>query len=334
MILSAIIARVSSLVPIPIHDALAELSVQEYLAVLWPDRSRRTLDGLFTAGRIRSAGQPVAKNRPVNELRELGLVGPLENVLTIPIPESEHVGGMEILHEDARFVVVNKQSGLPVVPTRDGGPASCLSILVRRELSAREGKSAEQFRRYRIVHRLDRLTSGLVFIAKTAEVERRLAADFEHRRIKKEYLALLAGDLGAAQVTVDCPIGPGRKGKMRAQAGEGSQFRKAITRFETLEQFRLSGQTAVTFVRAKPETGRTHQIRVHAWATSHPLAIDPLYGRHPNVETPVLEGMDRLTLHAHRYTLSADWDEPRVFECPLPEDFRAALTWLRSHGPI
>lgn len=82
-----------------------------------------------------------------------------------------------------------------------------------------------------------------------------------------------------------------------------------------------------TLVLAVPHTGRTHQIRVHAWAAGHPLAIDPLYGGRP---PPGLPGIDRLTLHAWRIALPEDWEEPRSFECPVPEDFQAAIEALRA----
>ena len=310
---------------LPLHDDWRRLTVDEYLALLWPDRSRRALDTLFASGRIRSRGQPVARDRVVADLQNLTLVGSLDDVPSIPLSESRNVPGLQILHEDDRFVVLDKPSGLSVIPTRDGTTASCLSFLIQRELDERTRKPPADYRRYRVVHRIDRLTSGLVILAKTSEVERQIRMDFEARRVTKEYSAILAGSLEAARCTIDCPIGPGRKGKMRALGEPRPDYRSAITVFEPVERF-----DGFTFVRASPATGRTHQIRVHAWAIGHPLAVDPLYGRHPNRNPAPLPGMDRLTLHAHRYTLPATWDQPRSFESQLPEDFCAALDRLRE----
>jgi 23S rRNA pseudouridine955/2504/2580 synthase len=111
-----------------------------------------------------------------------------------------------------------------------------------------------------------------------------------------------------------------------ARAAKRGAAKGAVTRFEVVERF-----ADTTLVRAVPFTGRTHQIRVHAWATGHPLAVDPVYGEEvpPGAREP-LAGLEGLSLHAHRYTLPPDWDEPRSFTCPLTEGFRAALAALRS----
>jgi 23S rRNA-/tRNA-specific pseudouridylate synthase len=157
-----------------------------------------------------------------------------------------------------------------------------------------------------------------------------LSADLENRRVRKEYLALLEGVVLPAAFAVNCPVVPGRKGKMRAQPTGGredwSREGDARTEFQVLERL-----GAFTLVRARPLTGRTHQIRVHAWVAGHPLAIDPVYGRSaggdPRGKVP---GIQRLTLHALRYELPGSWDEPRAFECPLPRDFQEALERLRA----
>ena len=173
-----------------------------------------------------------------------------------------------------------------------------------------------------------------MIVARSAAAERQFSADFEARRIEKEYLALVEGVVEAGRITVNCPIGPGRKGKMRATAPRGDEPRErrprpALTVFETIERF-----DSLTLLRARPLTGRTHQIRVHAWAMGHPLAVDPLY-RFGNVARRDLEvpGIARLTLHAERYTLPPEWDAPRTFVCPLASDFAAALERLRGEAP-
>ena len=316
-------------VEIPIHDNFRDLTLVEYLGILWPERSHRALMKLFASGQVRSQGRPVGARRRVGELTDLALAGNLDGVPTI-FPAGAESSSLSILHEDDRIVALSKPSGIPVVPDRSRALESVLGLLTRRELEARVGKPPGEFLRYRIVHRIDRLTSGLVLVAKTADVERALAEDFEHRRVKKEYLALLSGVVAPARFTVHCPVVPGRKGKMRAGSWpspkEPPSSQEALTEFDVLERFQ-----GMTFVRARPVTGRTHQIRVHAWAAGHPLSIDPLYGSKARGEkTPWVPGIERLTLHASRYELPESWDEPRSFECPLPEDFKAALEALRK----
>lgn len=317
---------------IPLYNCFSDLSVLDYLALLWPDRSQRTLKGLFQSNAIRSARQPVSPHASVGRLRDLNLVGSLEEIPTIYADDTMSLE-IDILFEDADLVVLSKTSGVPVVPDRDQARASCLEFLVRRELKERNSKPPEEFVRPRIVHRLDRLTSGLVLVAKTAAAERQFSADFGSHQIAKEYFALLQGTVEPALVTVDCPIGPGRKGKVRAVPATPKLHgprapKESTTVFEVIERFRQ-----VTLVRARPLTGRTHQIRVHAWAIGYPLAIDPLYrvGKFA-AETVDLPGIDRVPLHAHRYTLPEAWGEPRSFACPLAPDFAASLTALRSEG--
>jgi RluA family pseudouridine synthase len=305
------IEKASEVTSIPRHAEYDDWKLIDYLALLWPQRSQRILTELFAAGRVRSAGRPVGARRKVGELSDLEVHGSLEGLPSIPLPETDDEGKPEveipILHEDSRLLVLAKPAGIPVVPDRDKGSGSCLGFLIQRELTARTSKGVADFLRYRVVHRIDRVTSGLVLVAKTPESERILAGHFEHRRIKKEYLAILSGVVEPARFTVACPIATGRKGKMRAQLGG----RSALTHFDVKERF-----DERTLVRARPVTGRTHQIRVHAWAAGHPLVGDPLYG--PG-------GPESILLHSHRYELPQSWEEPRVFECPLPKKLAAAV---------
>ena len=302
----------STLTALPLHQAFRDLSLMDYLGILWPERSQRALLDLFAAGKIRSGGKPAGARRLVGELADLFLLGAIEDVPTI-FPElgDEPAKGLRVLYEDERLIALWKPSGVPVVPDRTKGLETVLGWLTRRELAARATKPPPAYLRLRIVHRIDRLTSGLVLVAKTAEAERKLAGDFEARRVKKEYLAILEGVVRPAIFTVHCPVVPGRKGKMRAEATGGSH--DAITDFEVIRR-----NDATTLVRARPVTGRTHQIRVHAWAAGHPLAIDPLYGPKNSREIP---GIDRLTLHAHCYTLAEDWEGKRHFEAEAPAAF-------------
>jgi len=312
---------------LPLHGEWTSLPLIDYLCLLWPDRAQRTIRELFANGLVRQGKMPVSPRTRVGEVDELTLHADPEAIPRMfsgPPPEPRCEPG--ILHEDERLVVLSKPAGLSVVPDRSEARGSCLEFLARREILARAAKPPREYLRPRVVHRIDRWTSGLVIVAKTPDAERRLAADFEARRVRKEYLAIVSGSMAPARVVVSCPVGPGRKGKMRAVAAGARGGRDARTTFDALE--RLGD---VTLVRALPETGRQHQIRVHAWVMGHPLAIDPLYAVGPDAyHGPPLAGIDRLTLHAHRYTLPPDWDEPRSFCCPPPDDFQRALDALRE----
>jgi 23S rRNA pseudouridine1911/1915/1917 synthase len=305
-------------VPLPLDPAFATYTVIEFLAVLWPERPRRALESLFASGRLRSAGKPVSPRRPVGELADLSLHGGLEDLPEVFTAEGDP--GVEVLWEDERLVTLSKPAGVPVVPDRDRGGESCLGFLVRRELAARRQKPLAKYIRPRVVHRIDRQTSGLVLVAREPAAERELSALFESRRVAKEYLCLVVGEVVPARVSVDVPIEVGRKGRGRA----GGAGKTAFTEFDVLERFE-----GFSVLLARPRTGRTHQIRIHAWAMGHPLAVDPLYRRGPGAAGACPPGIERLTLHAWRYTLPEGWQGRREFACPLAADFREAWKLLR-----
>jgi RluA family pseudouridine synthase len=207
---------------------------------------------------------------------------------------------LRLLLERPSFVAVDKPAGLNVIPGRTGeGP--CARELLRGQLS----------RDVWVVHRLDRDTSGVLLFALDAPMHRTLSMAFENGEVKKRYLALVEGRIdGPLELTF--PIAAGRKGRMRVQAdGKASQ-----TLVEPLEHF-----ANATLVAAEPQTGRTHQIRVHLSHAGHPLLFDHQY-RHTAQSTLIA----RTPLHAARL----EWKDV-VVESPLPPDFEAALAALRQH---
>lgn len=303
---------------LPIAECFRDYTVIEYLALLYPRLPRRGLQPLFAAGRVRGGKLPVSPRARLGEVEGLFVVGGVEDVR--PMDLEVPAGGVRILHEDDRIIALEKDSGVPVVPDRQGGRGSCLGFLVSRELEEREAKELERYIRPRVVHRIDRLTSGLVIFAKTPGAERKLSAHFEAREVRKEYLALVLGDMAAGRKTLSVPIEPGRKGRMRC----GANGKSAETVFEAMERF-----GSFTLLRARPRSGRTHQIRVHALAAGLPLAIDPLYrpaSTAPRGRPPVIE---RLTLHARSLELPLGWGGERRFSSEPPEDFREAVETLR-----
>ena len=303
---------------LPIAECFQDYTVIEYLALLYPRLPRRGLHPLFADGRVRGGKLPVSPRARLGEVEGLSVVGGVEDIR--PMDLGVPAAGVRILHEDDRLVALEKESGVPVVPDRQGERGSCLGFLVSREIEEREEKELERYIRPRVVHRIDRLTSGLVIFAKTPGAERKLSAHFEAREVRKEYLALVLGDMAAGRKTLSVPIEPGRKGRMRC----GATGKSAETVFEAMERF-----GSFTLLRARPLSGRTHQIRVHALAAGLPLAIDPLYrpaSTAPRGRPPVIE---RLTLHARSLELPPSWGGERRFSSEPPEDFRKAVEALR-----
>ena len=300
-----------------------DYTVIEYLALLLPSLPRRSLRPLFADGKVRSGNLPVSPRARLGDLEQLSVVGGVDGIE--PMAMGTEGGGIGILHEDGQVVVLVKDSGVPVVPDRQKEAESCLAFLLRRELRQREDKPVEEYIRPRVVHRIDRLTSGLVIFAKTPAAERKLSASFEARQVRKEYLAIVLGDMAAARKTISVPIDTGRKGRMRwGAAGKSSE-----TVFEAVERF-----GTFTLVRARPLSGRTHQVRVHALAAGFPLAVDSLYRPSATWAWGQLQGIDRLTLHALSLELPGDWEGERRFVCEPPGDFSRALELLRKDSAL
>ena len=240
------------------------------------------------------------------------------------------------MSEGPDWLVVSKPPHLLVHPTKPGGPVTLLDGL--RELLAYEIANGGQVS---LIHRLDRETSGLLLVAKTAAAARRFSLDMMHGRIAKEYLALVWGWPDWETQTVDAPLlRQGEKGESRIWLKrtihpDGAPAR---TRFEVVRRGERvlpgGGDGRYSVVRAVPETGRLHQIRVHLAHLGHPVVGDKIYGPDEGcylrfIETgwtPELARMlwlDRHALHAWRLTFDAGTAaEPdrRTVEAPLPED--------------
>ncbi|HJZ62277.1 MAG TPA: RluA family pseudouridine synthase, partial [Miltoncostaeaceae bacterium] len=170
-----------------------------------------------------------------------------------------------------------------------------------------------------IVHRLDRDTSGLLVVARSERVHRRLQRMLRERRIDRRYLALVHGRFPPA-LTVDRPVGRDRRSRLRMSTRTASP-RDAVTHLRLVEALPRH-----SLVEARLETGRTHQVRVHLEAVGHPVVGDPLYGR-PEERL----ALDRQFLHARRLAFEHPVTGEAVeVESPLPADLEQALDRART----
>lgn len=173
-----------------------------------------------------------------------------------------------------------------------------------------------------IVHRLDKETSGVMLLAKTQQAFAHLKAQFQNRTLEKVYHAFLYSNVREDVLVVDAPIGRSSKDVRRWTAGKDArgELRHAVTEFQTLARGSTEGEH-VTLVEARPKTGRTHQIRVHAKLIEKPIVADALYapGR------PALLGFSRLALHARTITFTRLDGATVTVEAPYPDDFAAAV---------
>jgi len=225
------------------------------------------------------------------------------------VPELE----LRIVHLDEALAVVDKPAGLVVHPA----PSHSGPTLVD-ELAEILGGGGDP-ERPGIVHRLDKGTSGLLVVARDDAAHAALQEQVREREVERVYLALAGGRLGSRTGTIDAPIGRASRQRHR-MAVSGAASRAARTHFEVIELLPRE-----TYLQAKLETGRTHQIRAHFGAIGHPLTGDPTYGGAERY------GLRRQFLHAHRLAFRHPVSGERLsFESPLPPDLAAALEAARE----
>ena len=237
-----------------------------------------------------------------------------------------------ILYEDDDVLVIDKPAGLIVHSDgRTEEPSVAKWVLEKYPQMAGVGEpwtspQGETILRPGIVHRLDRGTSGVMILAKTAAAYAFLKEQFQARSTEKTYRALVYGHPAKDAGVVEAEIVRIRSVPPRwgvAREGEGKKQRAAVTEWRVLSRA-ADPDTAekVAYLEAKPKTGRTHQIRVHLKHLNHPVICDPLYAK----GRPCLFGFARPALHALSLAIALPSDERRTFEAPLPADFAAALT--------
>ena len=220
---------------------------------------------------------------------------------------------LDIFYEDAHLLVVNKPKGLVVHPAAgnwDGTLVNALLYHCKDSLSGINGVI-----RPGIVHRIDKDTSGLLLVAKTNEAHLSLAKQLAEHSIKREYRAIVYGNLKEETGVIDAPIGRSEKDRLK-MAVNPRTGKRAVTHYQVVE--RLSG---FTYLALRLETGRTHQIRVHMASAGHPLAGDPVYG-----PKKVIRELDGQCLHAKIlgfvHPVTGEYME---FDSPLPDYFTAFL---------
>ncbi len=211
-----------------------------------------------------------------------------------------------VLFLDGEALVLDKPAGMPVDAPRDG------SLSVENHL----GSLTFGFQRWPLpVHRLDRDTSGCLLLARNPKAHKRFAAAFELGAVEKTYLAVLAGVPTEESGVIDLPLAKTSTAATGWRMIPDPKGKRAITHWRTLAT--IEGRTLVEF---RPETGRTHQLRVHAASgIGIPIAGDPVYG----------DGAGPMLLHASRLTLSRETKAPIEAEAPLPDRFHVAGF---SHG--
>ena len=216
---------------------------------------------------------------------------------------------MKILYEDQYIIIVNKPAGLSVLP--DGWEKDSEYLVKMLE---------EKYGKIFIVHRLDKITSGVMVFARDAETHRVLNTQFENHEAHKTYHAILEGNPKWEEKVAKHPLRSNVGHKHRTMVDD-KNGKPSETRFRVIKRYQESA-----LVEAKPMTGRTHQIRVHAYALGHPLVEDVLYGARD------FYGLPRPMLHAQSLSFIHPATKERVkFSAPHPEDFEEVLKILQGN---
>jgi 23S rRNA pseudouridine1911/1915/1917 synthase len=244
---------------------------------------------------------------------------------------------LDILYEDLSIIAVNKPPGLLITPDRWDRGLPTIQDMLREYLRK---KSEVEHPNLRVVHRLDKDTSGAIVFAKNVKAQAYLSKQFEEGEVSKTYYAIVKGTVPKEEGIINFSLSESSKhpGTMVVN----NNGKKSITLYRVMERFR-----GFTFVEAKPLTGRTHQVRVHFNAIGHPLAIDPIYGSSQPIflsqfkkdykekDEPEKPVISRLPLHASMLTLREPTEEKTlVLEAPLPKDFQRMLKCLKKYQAL
>jgi 23S rRNA pseudouridine1911/1915/1917 synthase len=288
-------------------------------AALAPESSRSQAARMIKAGLVSVNGAAARAATALHRGDRVEIAPPPTPAPFVPAVSAPEI---EVLFADAELIVVNKPAGMPVHPSPGHPDSTLVDALLARfpELSAMADPDGVM--RPGIVHRLDQGTSGVMVVARTPFARTALARQFKDRTVRKVYLALVRGIVTRDHVTIARPLGrhPTERKRMSIRSRTPRAALSHVTVLHRFTGHRLTGdQRPATLVRVRPETGRTHQIRVHLASIGHPCLGDPLYGG--NAATDSAFG-DRQALHAAALTISHPRRAERIdFTAPLPADF-------------
>ena len=312
---------------IRVGSSIKERRIDKYLHGRFRSFSRVMLQKQICDGAVKVNGKivkPSFKLSPGDEIN-----------LTLPAPTSKDIPPedipLNIIYEDSCLIVLNKQPNIIVHPARGNTHGTLVNALAF--YSDRLSSGLGEFRPG-IVHRLDKDTTGVMVVTKNDTAQWKIAKQFENRQIKKSYLAIVHGTPELTADRINAPLGlhprVREKYAIRPEIGKDS-----ITFYEVLEAFR-----GFSLLKLTPQTGRTHQIRVHLSHIKHPIVADDMYGgkliypwqlqdTEPTAQDPII---NRPALHAHTLELRHPKTEKIVkFEAPLPEDMLNLLNMLRKY---
>jgi len=310
-----------------VGHSVKERRIDKYIHARLSSFSRVMIQKQIDSGTVRVNGQTVSKSFKLSPGDKIELTLPQlpsKEILAEQIP-------LNIIYEDDDIIVLNKQADMIVHPARGNTHGTLVNALAfySDELSSGLGEF-----RPGIVHRLDKNTTGVMVVTKNDIAQWKIAKQFEQRQIKKSYLAIVHGvpDLVADRINMPLGVHPKVRVKYAIRPESGKE---AVTFYEVIENFR-----GFSLLKLAPQTGRTHQIRVHLSYIKHPIVGDDMYGGklvypwqlQDSVATTQYPVINRPALHAHTLEFKhPTTGELMKFEAPLPDDMQNLLDMLRKY---
>jgi 23S rRNA pseudouridine1911/1915/1917 synthase len=293
-----------------------------YLTSIFPGESRSQIQKWIRGGQITVNGTQVKTGYMIRQGDRISLEPPPPPPTTGPVPENIP---LEIIYQDDALAVVNKPAGLVCHAGAGVGTGTLVNALLYHFGPLAAGDPM----RPGIVHRLDKLTSGLLVVAKDADAHRKIAQQFKNREVRKEYLAVVYGQPRPPEGAIDWALG--RDPKNRKRFSIRARRRRTALTYYSLEKAR----GPFSLLRIQIATGRTHQIRVHLSQLGHPVVGDELYGagRHKNLADvrlrTLVSQLGRHLLHA----CYLEFRHPRTgrmmsFSSPIPREIARFLDSL------
>lgn len=272
------------------------MRLDQYVAQFWPEHSRSVWQKYIVAGYVKVNGAvELSVKRSLGEDDEVTVEMPAEPDFT------KHT--LPIVYEDDHVLVINKPFGVLTHAKGELIEEFTVADFVKGRMTI-----PEETNRPGIVHRLDRDTSGVIITAKDPETKHLLQKQFQDRKVHKTYLAVVKGTPKEQSATLDLPIE--RNPKAPSTHRIGPNGKNALTRYEVIGS---NGRYSV--VRLQPETGRTHQLRVHMAYIGTPIVGDKLYG---DAKSPI----NRLCLHAESLEITIPPSRRETFSAAPPDDFK------------
>ena len=330
----------------PVEETLISLTaggadggarLDKWLSAQIAELSRARIQSLLASGQVRLGGRTIDdasyRVKPGEEFH-VRIPAPADTVL-----QAENIP-LNIVYEDETLIVIDKPAGLVVHPGAGNWQGTLVHALLAHCGDSLSGIGG--VKRPGIVHRLDKLTSGLLVAAKTGRAHEILAAQFAEHSVTRSYLALVWGAPSPPRGRLVSQIGrsPSNRQKMAVRPSGGKQ---AITNYETLQSYGNPQRPVISLMRCRLETGRTHQIRVHLAHLGHPVVGDPVYGGKRQGAGRALTGdirqlipeLGRQALHATTlgFTHPAS-GEVLLFESPLPGEISRLLPLLEQIQPL